>query len=160
VGDTPPIVRRGEILLAVQLLAAEHVPQAEFRFQPSIVLPGDRAADERLRIDDAPALKRRHRIDAGEGLCIGRRIDHVEQAAALQIGSDDLGHAICRVAVARRAGDEFRDRNGNRLEFTAWSNRRKAGLRSHTTRRERQANRAKCERTPSCEEEPLRHNRQ
>ncbi len=41
VGDAAPIVRRREILLAVELLAGEHVPQPEFGLQPPVALPRD-----------------------------------------------------------------------------------------------------------------------
>src|SRR5262249_60876205 len=45
VGDAPPIVRRGQILLAVELLSAKHVPQPEFRLQAPVSLPPDAAGD-------------------------------------------------------------------------------------------------------------------
>ena len=38
-GDAAPIVRRGEILLAGELLAGEHVPQPELGLQPAVGLP-------------------------------------------------------------------------------------------------------------------------
>src|SRR4029077_10301885 len=41
--DAPPIVGRGEILLTVELLSAEHVPQPEFRLQAPVSLPPDAA---------------------------------------------------------------------------------------------------------------------
>ena len=38
VRDAPPVVRRGEILLAGQLLAGEHVPQPELGLEPAVAL--------------------------------------------------------------------------------------------------------------------------
>ena len=104
VGDAAPVVRRGEILLAGELLAGEHVPQPEFGLEPAVGLPRHRSGHQRLRIDGAPIGKVRHRVDAGDVLDESRRIDRREQAAALQIGGDDLRDAAmrCRRRPRRR----------------------------------------------------------
>ncbi len=44
VGDTTPVFRRGEILLASQLLTGGDVPQPEFGLQATIALPGHAAS--------------------------------------------------------------------------------------------------------------------
>ena len=62
----PPVVGRGEILLAVELLAGEHVPQPELGLQPAVALARDAAGDQRLRVDRAPVGKARHVIDVGD----------------------------------------------------------------------------------------------
>ena len=86
--DPPPVVRRREILLAVELLAGEHVPQPEFRLQAAVALPRDAAGDQRLRVDRAPVGKTRHVIAIGDLLDEGGRIDRRKQPAALQIVAD------------------------------------------------------------------------
>ena len=44
----------GEILLAGELLAGEHVPQPELGLEPAVGLARDAAGDQRLRVDGAP----------------------------------------------------------------------------------------------------------
>ena len=107
VSDAPPIVGRGEILLAVELLSGKHVPQPEFRLQTPIRLTADAPGDKRLGVDVAPIRKARHRIDAGNPFDIGRRIDRSEQSAALQVRGDDLRDGICSVAVVLTARPEI-----------------------------------------------------
>ena len=99
VGDAAPIVGRGEILLAGELLAGEHVPQPELGVQPPVALPRDAAGDERLRIDGAPVGEARHRVDAGDRFDEGGGIDRREQAAALQVRGDDLRDAARGVVI-------------------------------------------------------------
>ena len=57
VGDAAPVVRVGEVLLAGELLAGEHVPQAELGLEPAGRVAGDAAGDERLGVDDLPATR-------------------------------------------------------------------------------------------------------
>ena len=54
VRDAPPVVGRGEILFAVELLAGKHIPETELGLQPSVALARDPAGDQCLRIDRAP----------------------------------------------------------------------------------------------------------
>src|SRR3569833_2111734 len=90
VADAAPVVLRGEVLLAVELLPGEHVPQAEFRFEAAIALAGDTSGDQRLRVDGAPVGKARHRVRIGDLLDEGRRVARREQARALELAGDDL----------------------------------------------------------------------
>ena len=57
VRDAPPVFRRGEILLAGELLAGEDVPQPEFGLQPPVALPRHAAGHQRLRVDGLPVLE-------------------------------------------------------------------------------------------------------
>ena len=50
-GDAAPIFRRGDILLAGELLAGADVPEAELRLQPAVALARHAAGDQRLRVD-------------------------------------------------------------------------------------------------------------
>ena len=136
VGDAAPIVRRGEILLAGELLAGEHVPEPEFGFQSAVVLPRNGPGDERLRVDAAPIGKPRHGVDAGDRFDKRGRIDRGEQAAALQVGGDDLGDAGCGVVVALAAADEFGDGDRQRLKIALGDI--EADHRCGVTRHERQ----------------------
>ena len=113
--DSPPVVGRGEILLAVELLAREHIPQPEFSFEPSIRLLGDTACDQRLRVDDAPIGKARHGVAVRYSLGKGPRIDRREKAAALQIAGDDSGNVVRDVGFGRCAGQEVGQRDRHRL---------------------------------------------
>ncbi len=61
-GNTTPVIRRGEKLLADHLLAAKCIPETELSLEPAIGLFGDAARNERLRIDDLPVLETRRRI--------------------------------------------------------------------------------------------------
>ena len=63
VRDAPPVFRRGEILLAGELLAGDDIPQTEFGLQAAVGLPRHAAGDQRLRVDGLPALelRRAHR---------------------------------------------------------------------------------------------------
>ena len=115
VRDAAPVVRRGEILLAGELLAGDHVPQPELDLEPAVALARDAAGDQRLRVDRAPVGKARQRVEARDLLDVGRRIDRREQAGAAQVGGDDLRDAARGFGVARRAADEIRDRDRHRL---------------------------------------------
>ena len=64
-GDAPRILGGGVVLLAGELLAGEHVPQPEFGLHAA-ALAAHAAGDQRLRIDHAPAVELRHRIDIGD----------------------------------------------------------------------------------------------
>ena len=50
-GNAAPVVGRSGVFLAVEILGGEHVPQPEAGLQPSVLLTGDAAGDQRLRID-------------------------------------------------------------------------------------------------------------
>ena len=116
VGDAAPVFRRGEILLAGELLAGDDVPQAEFRLEPPVALPRHAAGHQRLRVDGLPVLELRRDVDVGDALDIGGLVDRREQSAALQIVGDDLGDADADFAVGRRARHEIRDRDRQRRE--------------------------------------------
>ena len=100
-GDAAPVVGHGEILLPGELLAGEHIPQPELRLQTAVGLTGDAAGDQRLRVDGAPIGEARQRVDVGDALDVGRRIDRREQAGALEIGGDHLRDIARDVAVVR-----------------------------------------------------------
>ena len=116
VGDAAPIVGRGEILLAGELLAGEHVPEPELGLQAAVALAGDASGGKRLRVDGAPIGKVRHGVNAGDFLEEGGGIDRREQAAALEVGGDDLGHAKRGVVVGRGAAHEIGNGDRQRLE--------------------------------------------
>ena len=116
VRDAAPIFRRGEILLARELLAGDHVPQAEFGLEPAIGLPRHPAGDQRLRVDGLPVLELRRDVDIVDALDEGRLVDRRKQARALQIVGDDLRDAIADVGVGRRARQEVGDRDRDRLK--------------------------------------------
>ncbi|OIQ72070.1 hypothetical protein GALL_463070 [mine drainage metagenome] len=109
--DPSPVFRRGEILLAGQLLAGGDVPEAEFGFQAPVRLAGHAAGHQRLRANGLPARKLRGSVDVDDFLDIGGLIDRREQSTALEIVSDDLGHANGDFSVRWRAGDEIGNRN-------------------------------------------------
>ena len=117
VGDAPPIVRRCEVLFAVELLAGKNVPQPELGFEPPIALPGNAAGDQRLRTDHPPIGETRDRIAVGDPLDEGLRIDRREQPAALEIVGDDGGDVVGGFALAGRARQEIRHRNRHRLDI-------------------------------------------
>ena len=108
VRDAPPVVGRREVLLAVELLAGEHVPQPELGLQPPVALARDAAGDQRLRVDGAPVGKARHGVDVGDLFDEGRRIDRREQAAALQIVGDDLRDVARRYRLRPASRQEVR----------------------------------------------------
>ena len=96
VRDAAPIVRRGEILLAGELLSGQHVPKTEFGLQPPVGLAGDAPGRQRLRVDGAPVGKPRHGVDVDDLFQKSGRIDRRKQAAALEVAGDDLGNADAR----------------------------------------------------------------
>src|SRR4029453_2529834 len=73
--DTSPIVGRRKVLLAVELLAGENIPETKLRLQPSVALASDAAGHKCLRIYRAPILKARHIIAVGDALNESSRID-------------------------------------------------------------------------------------
>ena len=93
--------------LPCELLAGEHVPQPELGLEPSVGLARDAAGDERLRVDGAPVGEARHRVEIGDLLDEGGRVDRREQTGALQVGADDLGdlRAPSRYRRACRRGN-------------------------------------------------------
>src|SRR6516164_4969736 len=114
VGYSPPIVSRGVVLLAAQLLSREYVPQPELGLKTCVGLR-DAAGDQRLGIDLPPVGKARQGVDGDNFLDISGLIDRSEQAGAAQVRGDDLTH----VAAGRRIQsdpDEIRDRNRHRLD--------------------------------------------
>jgi hypothetical protein len=74
-GYPAPIVRRGEILLTDQLLAGEHVPQAELGFEPAVGVAGQSSRDQRLRVDHTPIGETRYRVGVDDSFDIGGGID-------------------------------------------------------------------------------------
>ena len=117
VRDAPPVVRRGEILLAVSCWPANtsHSRNSAFS-RPSpwrVMRP----------VTSACALIARQSGKRGTlsmlviFSMIGRRIDRREQAAALQIVGDDLRDVARGVGIARRAADEIRHRDRHRLHI-------------------------------------------
>ena len=115
--NAPPVVRRGEVLLAGELLARGHVPQAELDLEPPVALARHAPGDEALRIDGLPVGETRQRIEARDLLDVGRRIDRVEQAGAAQVIGDDLRDAARGFGVAGRPADEVRDGDRDRLDI-------------------------------------------
>ncbi len=116
VGDAAPVLRLGEILLADQLLAGEHVPQPELGLHPAVRLAGHAAGDQRLGIDDAPVLEARRGVRIGDLLDEGGRVDRGEQAGAAQVAGDDLGDALAGLGILRAAAAlEVGDGDGQRL---------------------------------------------
>ena len=115
VAEATPVVGRGRELLAVELLAGEHVPQANVGAEPAVRLPVDASDHERLRVDRAPVGKARHRVEVGDFLDIGGGIDRREQARALQVGGDDLRHAAGDRRIGEADADEIRHRDRQRL---------------------------------------------
>ncbi len=112
--DAPPVVGGGVVLLAVQLLAGEHVPQPELGLEPTLAL-GDAAGDERLRVDLPPVRKARQVIDGVDLLDVSGGIDGREEARALQIRRDDAADVAPQGRIPGRDPDEFRDRDRDRL---------------------------------------------
>ena len=113
--DAPPVVGRGGVLLAVQLLAREHVPEPELGLETALGL-GDAAGDQRLRIDLSPVGKARDGVDVRDFFEIGGLIDRGKEARALQVRRDDLAHIAPGRRVLRRHPDEIRDRDRHRLD--------------------------------------------
>ena len=113
--DAPPVVGRGEILFAVELLAGKHVPQTEFRLEAAVALLGDAAGDQRLRLDDLPIGEARHCIRVGDLFGEGCRIDRREQTAALKVVGDNGADVVCDFGLGRRAGEEIGQRNRHGL---------------------------------------------
>ena len=93
------------------------VPEAEFGLQAAVALPGHAAGHQRLRVDGLPVLELRRGVDVDDALDVGGLIDRREQAAALEIVGDDLGHADADLGIGRRSRHEIRDRDRQRREF-------------------------------------------
>ena len=151
--DAAPVVGRGEILLRRELAAAKHVPQPEFGTQPAIALPRDPAGDEPLRVDRTPVRKARLGVEIGDLLDIGSRVDRLKQPGAAQIIGDHLRHAARDFGIARRTGDEIRDRHRDRLDVAfidAQAKLRRSGPRKHRAGRRCRAERKQ---TPAREPE-------
>ncbi len=85
--------------------------------RPAVALPRDAPGDERLRVDRAPIREVRYGIDARDLLDEGRGIDRSEQAAALQVGGNDLRHPARGVDIASCTADEIGNRDRHRLEI-------------------------------------------
>ncbi len=114
--DPPPVFRRGDILMAGELLAGGDVPQAEFGLEAPVVLAGHAAGDQGLGVDGLPALELRRFVGVGNPLDKSRRIDRRKQPAALEIVGDDLGDADPDLAVGRRPRHEIRNRDRKRRD--------------------------------------------
>jgi hypothetical protein len=117
VRDPAPVFRRGEILLAGELLAGVDVPQAELGLEPAVALPGHASGHQCLRVDLFPTLELWRGVDIGDALDEGGLIDRREQSAALEIIGDDLRHADADLGISRRSRHEIRDRDRQRHEF-------------------------------------------
>ena len=100
-------------MLAGELLAGGDVPEAEFRLQPAVALPGHAAGDQRLGVDGFPVLELRRGVDVGDLFNVGSLIDRGEQSAALEVVGDDLGDADADLAIRH----EIRDRDRQRLKL-------------------------------------------
>ena len=100
----------------VELLAGEHVPQPELGLQPAVGLAGDAAGDQRLRVDRAPVGKARHRVDVGDLLDVGRRVDRREQAERRRLVAMTCVTLRAMSRLGRRAADEIRHRDRHRLD--------------------------------------------
>ena len=105
--DAPPIVGRSGVLLTVQLLSGEHIPQSELGLEPALALR-DAAGHKRLRIDRAPVGKARQIVDAIDLFDESCRVDRGKKARPLQVGRDDLTD----VASGRRIGSCDRTNSG------------------------------------------------
>src|ERR1700759_2258091 len=101
--DAAPVFRRGDILLAGELLAGGDVPKTEFRLEPAVALARDAAGDEVIRVDLLPARKLRRDVDVVDVLDESGRIDRREETAAPQIIGDDAGDVGAGLAVCRCA---------------------------------------------------------
>ena len=103
------------ILLAGELLTGGDVPQAELRMhdrRSAIMRPVTRS----LRVDAFPARKLRRGVDIDDFLN-DSRIDRREQAGALEVVGDDLGHADADFAVGRRTRHEIWNRDRQRRDI-------------------------------------------
>src|SRR5260221_9370 len=68
VGDAPHVVGLAKELLAVEIVSGEYVPQPVFDLVAAVLSAADAAGDERLRVDHAPILKARIRVDRLDAL--------------------------------------------------------------------------------------------
>jgi len=104
-------------LLAIELHAPERVPQAELGLQPAVGLARDAA------VTSAWALMARQSGKRGDTSILTIRSMKAagsigaNQTAAPQIGVDDLADIARILAIARRAGDEIRQRDRQRLHI-------------------------------------------
>ena len=87
-------------------------PTAEIRpVKPPVGLPVMRPMTSACALIARQSAKARHGVDVGDLLDVGGGIDRREQAAALQIGGDDLRHTVRRYrrsGPARRRNREWR----------------------------------------------------
>src|SRR5262249_39363431 len=107
--DAPPIVRRGIVLFAAQLLPGEHVPQPELGLEAPVRLR-DTASHQRLSVDLPPVAKPWQGVDGDNFLDIGGLIDRREQAGAAQVRGDDLAYTASTSGVGQPDRDEIRNR--------------------------------------------------
>ena len=114
-GDAAPHVRRGEILLAGELLARKHVPQTKFGLEPPVGLAREPAGEKGLGIDGAPVLEAGDGVGVDDALDVGGRVDRREQAGTFEVVGDDLRDATRGFAIARSAADEIRQRDRHGL---------------------------------------------
>ena len=116
-GDAARIIGIGDILLAGDLLAARHVPQAEFGLEPSVRAAPGAPGDDELRIDHAPGVHFRRHVRVADLLDEACRIDRLQKDRAAEIIGDDAGQrrSLLRIAGERRD----RDRHGFELPARA-----------------------------------------
>ena len=119
VSDAPPVVGRRRVSLAVEILAREHIPQAELGRRA-----GHPACATDRPVTSACALicrqsGKRGCIEIGDLLDIGRLIDRREQARALQVGGDDLGDAARHGGIGQPRRREIRQRDRHRLDIAS-----------------------------------------
>ena len=79
-----------EVCWPCRCAAGDDVPQPELRRDVAVALPLQAAGDQRVGADLPPVGEARLAVEVGDLLDIGRLIDRREQAAAPQIGGDDL----------------------------------------------------------------------
>ncbi|MNS99542.1 hypothetical protein D3C72_1339480 [compost metagenome] len=109
-GDTAPVFRLGEELLAGHLLACESIPQAELGAQAAIAFTRDTAGHERLGVDDLPVLETRLLIRIADLFDEGVLVDRREEAGTLQVGGDDRGNLRTDTIARHEVGDGDRQR--------------------------------------------------
>jgi hypothetical protein len=107
VADAAGIVRVGEVLLTVDLLAGDNIPEAELGPEPATVT-GDAADHQRLHAGSLPRLELRRGIERRVLLRVTRLLDRQEIAAALEVVGDDAGDQPA--TLAGKIGDRDRHR--------------------------------------------------